>query len=63
MLEKRLKKGIEYFRGIKPSEFNIAHFTHFKFFLGLVEKYMKGKEKKTIVEEAKEIFEINNGGV
>lgn len=59
-LQNRLLKGITYFKGIKPSEFNPGHYAHFKVFLTLVEEFINGQpvKKPVTVEEAKKIFEV-----
>lgn len=55
----RILKGIEYFKGIKPSEFNAGHYLHLKVFLDLVESFISGEvkeEPKEQAEIAKEVF-------
>jgi hypothetical protein len=59
----RILKGIEYFRSIKPSEFNAGHALHVKKFCSLVEEFINGEpEKKETYEEAKEVFSNEIGG-
>ena len=72
MHEQRIRKGIKYFRSIKPSEFDFTVWGHLKVFLDLVEDHLflkptrinKMNEKefykkeRDIVEEAKNLFEV-----
>lgn len=55
MNEERIRKGIEYFRGIKPSSFNAAHALHLKYFLDLVEEHLD-KRDPDLYETAQQIF-------
>jgi len=57
-MKTRIEKGIKYFRSIKPSEFNMAHYAHFKTFLNLVEEYVTGKkiETRVVEEDVEDIF-------
>jgi len=61
-LENRIRKGIAYFRDIKPSKWNYSNTVHLKLLLELMEKYINGgEEKPTSYEAAKEVFETEEG--
>lgn len=64
-LEERIRKGLTYFRDIKPSKWNPGHTAHLHVFLELVERYVNSVNSKKIETEedfnqaVQEIFNEN----
>ena len=66
-LKKRILRGIEHFRDIEPSAWNVVHITHAKVLHRLMESYINGEnvhftdlksdKRENVVEAVKEKME------